>query len=66
MLFPYYRPISLLPTFSKILEQVMVTRMKFLEKNKTILEHQYGFQKGQSISASWLLDLLNNINNWIF
>ena len=48
MLFPYYRPISILPIFSKILEQVMVTRMKFLEKNKTILEHQYGFQKGQS------------------
>ena len=41
-----YRPISLLPIFSKIIEQLMLSRLKsFLERNQIIFEHQYGFQK---------------------
>lgn len=53
-----YRPISLLPIFSKIFEQATLTRMKkFLDKNKIIFEHQYGFQKGKS-TVHAVLDLI--------
>ena len=39
-----YRPISILPIFSKILEKLMNACMvKFLNQNKTIFEHQYTF-----------------------
>lgn len=56
-----YRPISLLPIFSKIIERLMLVRLnKFLEKNKTIFEHQYGFQKKKSTTLA-ILDLVNNI-----
>ena len=41
-----YRPISILPIFSKILEKLMNVRMvKFLDQSKLIFEHQYGFQE---------------------
>ncbi len=44
-----YRPISLLPTFSKILEKLMYKRLvNFLEKNKLLYKHQYGFRKKHS------------------
>ena len=41
-----YRPVSVLPMISKVLEKLMLTRLtKYLEKSKTIYEHQFGFQK---------------------
>ena len=41
-----YRPISILLKLSKILEKLMQARLiKFLESNKIIYEHQFGFQK---------------------
>ena len=41
-----YRPILILPTFSKIFEKLMNVRMvKFLSVNKIIFENQYGFQE---------------------
>ena len=44
-----YRPISLLPTFSKIYERVMHTRIyDFLDTNNLIFASQYGFRKGHS------------------
>ena len=44
-----YRPISLLPAFSKILEKLMYKRLiNFLDKNKLIYKHQYGFRKKHS------------------
>ena len=56
-----YRPISLLPIFSKIIEQLMLSRLKsFLERNQIIFEHQYGFQKKKSTTLA-VLDLLHNI-----
>ena len=56
-----YRPISMLPIFSKIVEQVMLSRLKiFLETNQIISEQQYGFQKTKSTTLA-VLDLLNNI-----
>ena len=43
-----YRPVSVLPTISKVLEKLMFTRLtKYLDKRKIIYEHQFGFQKKQ-------------------
>ena len=41
-----YRPISLLPIFSKIFEKLMYSRvMDFVTKNEILIPNQYGFQK---------------------
>jgi len=40
-----YRPISLLSSFSKILEQIMYDKItSFLDCNKIFYKHQYGFR----------------------
>ena len=45
-----YRPISVLPCFSKILERIMCNRLyKFLTDQKILHPQQFGFQKGHSI-----------------
>jgi len=44
-----YRPISLLPNFSKILEKVVSNRLtNFLETHNLISQNQFGFRKGHS------------------
>ena len=44
-----YRPISLLPVFSKILERVVNKNLfSFLTINKILFPNQYGFRKGHS------------------
>ena len=44
-----YRPISVLPCFSKILERVMYNRLyKYLTDQKILHLQQFGFQKGYS------------------
>ena len=44
-----YHPISILPMISKIYEKPIYARlMSFSTKNKTIHEHQFGFQKSKS------------------
>ena len=50
-----YRPISLLPIFSKLLEKLMHNRLySFLATNKIIYDSQFGFQKKQvNISFSY-------------
>ena len=56
-----YRPISILPVFSKILEKLMHKRLtSFLEKHELLFKHQYGFQKGKSTEHA-ILDLHSNI-----
>ncbi len=41
-----YRPISLFPALSKMLEQVMHKRLySFLQKSNILYKHQYGFRK---------------------
>jgi hypothetical protein len=56
-----YRPISLLPIFSKILEKLMYTRIiKFIEKHNILYKNQYGFQKGMSTEYA-VNSLVNNI-----
>ena len=50
-----YRPISLLSTFSKIYEKIMHERVtKFLETNRSLHEHQYGFRSGRSCEHALL------------
>ena len=44
-----YRPISLLPIFSKILEKVIYQRLfNFLNSNNALFSSQYGFRKNHS------------------
>ena len=44
-----YRPIAILPVFSKVLEATMLTRiMCFLHQQQILHENQYGFRKGRS------------------
>lgn len=47
--FSNYRPISILPCFSKILEKLVYSRiMKHLTTNDILFEHQFGFRKNYS------------------
>lgn len=39
-----YRPISLLPIISKIVEKLIIKRLKFIGENKFIPEHQFDFR----------------------
>ena len=49
MLFSNYRPISLLPLFSKVLERIMYNRLiEFINKYKILYKYQFGFRKDHS------------------
>ena len=46
-----YRPILVLPYFSKIFEKVMFTYViEFLDENNIIYQYQFGFRKNHSTS----------------
>ena len=50
-----YRPISLLPVFSKVYEKCMKSRLcRFLEKYSIINSNQFGFQSGKNTSDAIL------------
>ena len=56
-----YRPISLLPYLNRICEKLMYKRLiSFIDENKIIYEHQFGFQKGKSTSQA-ILDMSTKI-----
>ena len=56
-----YRPISLLPIFSKIFEKLMYNRLiKFISKSEIIIPDQFGFQKNKSTEMA-----VNAITNQI-
>ena len=58
-----YRPISILPVFSKRFEKVVYKRLiNYLDPNNILLRKQYGFRKNHSNSLA-LLDLVGNIGN---
>ena len=59
--FSNYRPISLLPTFSKIIERLAYNRLyKYLKQNNILTPSQYGFQKGLSTDLA-LLEFQNHV-----
>ena len=49
--FTNYRPVSILPVFSKILEKIMCKRLlTFLDRHKILSDTQFGFRKDHSTS----------------
>ena len=59
--FTNYRPVSLLPQFSKILEKIFNNRLdSFIEKNCILSECQYIFRNSRSTYMA-LMDLIENI-----
>ena len=60
-----YRPISVLPCFSKILERIMYNRLfKYLTTNEILYKKQFGFQEGHSTEHA-IMQLIDKINNSI-
>ena len=56
-----YRPVSLLPVLSKILEKIVNVRIvKFLQRHKVFYEGQYGFRHGRSTTDT-IIDFTGNI-----
>ena len=48
-----YRPISVLPTFSKIFEKILYHQLyKYLETNNILFKHQYGFRNKMSTNQA--------------
>lgn len=64
--FDNYRPISILPSFSKLLEKIISIQMfKYLDKFQILCPQQFGFRKNRNTSQSCikLLNLIyDNIN----
>ena len=51
--FDNYRPISVLPVFSKILERVVHNQLyEYLENNKFLSSQQFGFRRNRSTSSA--------------
>lgn len=64
-LFTNYRPVSILPQFSKILEKLFTERLdNFIETHKLLDESQYGFRTNRSTSLA-LMELIEEITNCI-
>ena len=62
-----YRPISLLPTISKVLERLMFDRLTdYCSKYKILIDEQYGFRKSRTTEQA-IIDfqdhIIQNINN---
>ena len=60
-----YRPISVLPVLSKILEKIMYLRLtEFITANQLLSDKQYGFRENHSTALA-LLDLTDKISRQI-
>ncbi len=58
-----YRPISILPSLSKILERLVYNRMiAYLNKNNILTDAQFGFRQGRSTEHA-LIDVVNFVSN---
>ena len=58
-----YRPVSVLPSFSKILERFIFNRcVDHLEKHDILNEKQFGFRKNHSTYMA-IIELNDKINN---
>lgn len=63
MLLTNYRPVSILPVFSKILEKLMYNRLlNFLNKHNVLYEYQFGFRRKHSTNMA-LIILIDKIMN---
>ena len=62
-LFSNYRPVSVLPCFSKILERLIFNRcIEFIDKNNVLNDKQYGFRAHHSTSMT-IMQLVDKIAN---
>ena len=62
-LFENYRPISLLPAISKVLEKIIALQLSsYFEKNKLLFDNQYGFRPKHSTEHA-ALELIDRITN---
>ena len=60
-----YRPISLLPTLSKIFEKIICEMLcAHLEQNNLLFDYQFGFRKKRSTTLA-ILDIVNRITDSI-
>ena len=60
-----YRPISLLPTLSKIIEKIVASQInEYIVNNKLLNSNQFGFDSGNSTETA-LLTLLNKVYSFI-
>ena len=63
-----YRPVSVLPCFSKLLERIIYNRLiRFLDKHDILFDNQYGFRKNHStnLALMHLYDKLSSeIDQW--
>ena len=60
-----YRPISLLPQFSKILEKIFYTRInEFITKHNILYEQQYGFRAKRTTSFA-IIEFVDKITKAI-
>ena len=61
--FGNYRPISILPQFSKILEKVFLNRLIiYIEKQQILVKNQFGFRQKHSTKNA-LVTLIENISD---
>ena len=62
-----YRPVSVLPVFSKLFERIMHIRLtNFIDRHKILNNSQFGFRKNHSTIAALLVlidKILNGFNN---
>ena len=60
-----YRPVSVLPLFSKIFERVMYDKINnFITKNNILYKYQFGFREGHGTNMA-LIVLMDKILNFI-
>jgi retron-type reverse transcriptase len=56
-----YRPMSILPVVSKLMERIMYDQMyEYLNQNNLFSKHQFGFRPYHSTTTT----LLNCMNEW--
>ena len=62
-IFSNYRPISVLPSFSKILEKIVHNRIiEFISKLNILCDNQYGFRKNHSTSLA-LIEFYDKVSS---
>ena len=61
-----YKPISVLPCFSEILERIMYNRLhNYLNENEILNDKQFGFRAGHSAEHA-ILELIDQVSNAFF